>query len=157
MFRVFHMWAKNYIQKTFSIARSSLVKPLWLANNVWLQLHVYWASADFQEESSKNKVNQAANPTASLTVYREGSSSVGMHKRKFEAELGQSPKQMELFAKCYKKKEDNGDVPKADAGLSTLVPDRGPRYPSLIRGFGGNDRATAVDGCSRGQEQGPCI
>ncbi|KAL0352130.1 UNVERIFIED_CONTAM: hypothetical protein Scaly_1601700 [Sesamum calycinum] len=36
MFRVFHMLAGKYIQKTFSVTRSSLVKPLWLANDIWL-------------------------------------------------------------------------------------------------------------------------
>ncbi|KAL0433668.1 UNVERIFIED_CONTAM: hypothetical protein Slati_2701100 [Sesamum latifolium] len=57
MFRVFHMWAEKYIQKTFSIARSSLVRPLLLANEIWLQLQMYWASQDFQQESSMNKAN----------------------------------------------------------------------------------------------------
>ncbi|KAL0455893.1 UNVERIFIED_CONTAM: hypothetical protein Slati_0928500 [Sesamum latifolium] len=108
MFRVFHMYAGKYIQKTFACAQSTLVKPLWLANEIWLQLQAYWASEGFQKESSKNKANRAANPTASSTVYREGSSSVGMHKRKLEAELSRPPKQMEVFERCYKKKEDGG-------------------------------------------------
>ncbi|KAL0434226.1 UNVERIFIED_CONTAM: hypothetical protein Slati_2756900 [Sesamum latifolium] len=82
--------------------------PLWLDNEIWLQLQAYWANQDFQQESSKNKANLAANPTASSTVYRGGSSSVGMHKRKSEAELDRPPKQMELFERCYKKKEDGG-------------------------------------------------
>ncbi|KAL0374484.1 UNVERIFIED_CONTAM: hypothetical protein Sradi_3364100 [Sesamum radiatum] len=34
MFRVFHIFAGKYIQKTFSVVRSSLVKPLWLANEI---------------------------------------------------------------------------------------------------------------------------
>ncbi|KAL0355504.1 UNVERIFIED_CONTAM: hypothetical protein Sradi_3997300 [Sesamum radiatum] len=108
MFWVFHMFAGKYIRKTFACARSSLVKPLWLANEIWLQLQAYWASKGFQQESSKNKVNRAANLTASSTVYRGGSSSVGMHKRKMEAELDRPPKQMEVFKCCYKKKEDDG-------------------------------------------------
>ncbi|KAL0439132.1 UNVERIFIED_CONTAM: hypothetical protein Slati_2396200 [Sesamum latifolium] len=107
IFRVFHMFAENYIRKTFSIARSSLVKTLWLVNEIWLQLQVYWASEGFQQESSKNKANRAAKPTTSSTVYRGGSSSVGMHKRKLEAELGRSLKQMEVFERWYKKKEDD--------------------------------------------------
>ncbi|KAL0375742.1 UNVERIFIED_CONTAM: G-type lectin S-receptor-like serine/threonine-protein kinase [Sesamum calycinum] len=61
---------------------------------------------DFQQESSKNKANRAANPTAPSTMYRRGSSYIDMHKMKLEAELGQPPRQMELFARCYKKKED---------------------------------------------------
>ncbi|KAL0394698.1 UNVERIFIED_CONTAM: hypothetical protein Slati_4436000 [Sesamum latifolium] len=59
MFRVFHMWVGKYIRKTFSVARSSQVKPLWLANEIWLQLQAYWASEDFKQESSKNKANRA--------------------------------------------------------------------------------------------------
>ncbi|KAL0433509.1 UNVERIFIED_CONTAM: hypothetical protein Slati_2685200 [Sesamum latifolium] len=34
MFWVFNMWARKYIRKTFSVAWSSLMKPLWLANDV---------------------------------------------------------------------------------------------------------------------------
>ncbi|KAL0406612.1 UNVERIFIED_CONTAM: hypothetical protein Slati_3975100 [Sesamum latifolium] len=108
MFRVFHMWAGKYIWKTLSYVRSSLVRPLWLANEVWLQLQAFWASEDFQHESSKNKANRVANPTASSAVYHGGSSSIGMHKRKLEAELDRPPKQMELFERCYKKKDDGG-------------------------------------------------
>ncbi|KAL0374146.1 UNVERIFIED_CONTAM: hypothetical protein Sradi_3330300 [Sesamum radiatum] len=44
MLRVFHMWAGKYIRKTFSVARSSLVRPLWMANKIWLQLQADWAS-----------------------------------------------------------------------------------------------------------------
>ncbi|KAL0406278.1 UNVERIFIED_CONTAM: hypothetical protein Slati_3941700 [Sesamum latifolium] len=108
MFRVFHMFVGKYIRKTFSVTWSNLVKPLWLANDIWLQLQAYWASEGFQQESSKNKANREANPTASSTVYRGGSSSVGVHKRKLEAELGRPPKQMEVFERYYKKKEDGG-------------------------------------------------
>ncbi|KAK4406461.1 hypothetical protein Sango_0652600 [Sesamum angolense] len=68
----------------------------------------YWASKGFHQESSKNKTNRAANPTASSTVYHGGSSSIGMHKRKLEAELGVPPTQMEVFERCYKTKEDGG-------------------------------------------------
>ncbi|KAL0446161.1 UNVERIFIED_CONTAM: hypothetical protein Slati_1744000 [Sesamum latifolium] len=107
------MMRGKYIRKSFSCARSSLVRPLWLANEVWLQLQAFWASEDFRQESSKNKANRTANPTASSTVYRGGSSFVGMHKRKL-AELGRPPKQMELFEQCYKKKDDGGwSSPKA--------------------------------------------
>ncbi|KAL0402232.1 UNVERIFIED_CONTAM: hypothetical protein Slati_4253100 [Sesamum latifolium] len=120
----------KYIRKTFSCARSSLVRLLWLVNKVWIQLQAFWAREDFQQESSKNKANRAVNPTASSTVYRGGSSSLGMHKRKLEAELGRPPKQMELFERCYKKKDDGGlsgpraaevavrDIPKDDGGSS---------------------------------------
>ncbi|KAL0434357.1 UNVERIFIED_CONTAM: hypothetical protein Slati_2770000 [Sesamum latifolium] len=102
------MFAGEYIRKTFFVARSSLVRPLWLANEIWLQLQAYWASEGFQQESAKNKVNREANPTASSTVYHRGSSSVSIHKRKLKAELGRPPKQMEVFDRCYKKKEDDG-------------------------------------------------
>ncbi|KAL0367355.1 UNVERIFIED_CONTAM: hypothetical protein Sradi_3625600 [Sesamum radiatum] len=50
--------------------------------------------------------NRAANLTASSTVYHGESSSIGMHMRKLEAELGRPPKQIDLFSRCYKKKED---------------------------------------------------
>ncbi|KAL0444624.1 UNVERIFIED_CONTAM: hypothetical protein Slati_2185100 [Sesamum latifolium] len=109
MFWVFNMWVSKYIRKKFAVARRGLVKPLWLANEViWLQFQAYWASANFQEESVKNKVNWAAKPATSSTVYRGGSSSVGMHKRKMEAELSRPPKQIELFARCYRNKADGG-------------------------------------------------
>ncbi|KAL2228027.1 UNVERIFIED_CONTAM: hypothetical protein Sindi_1782400 [Sesamum indicum] len=61
---------------------------------------------DFHQESSKNKTNRATNPMVSSIVYCGGSSSIGMHKRKLEVELGRPLKQMELFARCYKKKEE---------------------------------------------------
>ncbi|KAL0421063.1 UNVERIFIED_CONTAM: hypothetical protein Slati_3129200 [Sesamum latifolium] len=129
MFRVFHMFVRKYIRKTFSCAWSTLVKPLWLANDIWLQLQVYWASEGFQQESSKNKANRAANPTASFTVYRGGSPSVGMYKRKLEAELGRPPKQMEVFERCYKKKEDgNWSRPRgAEETFQKLMEDHRPQ------------------------------
>ncbi|KAL0386565.1 UNVERIFIED_CONTAM: hypothetical protein Slati_4594200 [Sesamum latifolium] len=116
------MFAGKYIRKTFSLARSSLVMPLWLANEICLQLQAYWASEGFQQESSKNKANRAANPTASSTMYRGESSSVGMHKRKLEVELGRPPKQMEVFKRCYKKKEDGGwSGPRAAVVAASVV------------------------------------
>ncbi|KAL0433374.1 UNVERIFIED_CONTAM: hypothetical protein Slati_2671700 [Sesamum latifolium] len=103
------MMRGKYIRKTFSCTRSSLVRPLWLANEVWIQLQAFWASEDFQQESSKNKANRAVNPIASSTVYRGGSSSVGIHKRKLVRDRARSAaKQMELFERCYKKKDDGG-------------------------------------------------
>ncbi|KAL0346460.1 UNVERIFIED_CONTAM: hypothetical protein Scaly_1662000 [Sesamum calycinum] len=68
-------------------------------------LQAYWASAHFQEESVKNKANRTANPAASSTVYRGGSC---MHKRKMEGDLGQLPKQIEPFTRCYQKNADGG-------------------------------------------------
>ncbi|KAL0439577.1 UNVERIFIED_CONTAM: hypothetical protein Slati_2440700 [Sesamum latifolium] len=101
MFWAFHMFIGKYTRKTFSVARSSLVKPPWLANEIRLQLQVYWVSEGFQQESSKNKANRAANPTASSTMYRRD-------PPLSEAEYGLPPKQMEVFERCYKKKEDGG-------------------------------------------------
>ncbi|KAL0340009.1 UNVERIFIED_CONTAM: putative 1-deoxy-D-xylulose-5-phosphate synthase 2, chloroplastic [Sesamum radiatum] len=46
-----------------------------------------WASEGFQQESLKNKVSRAANPTASSTMYCGGSSSIGMHKRKLVSDV----------------------------------------------------------------------
>ncbi|KAK4393811.1 hypothetical protein Sango_1851900 [Sesamum angolense] len=105
MFKVFKMFAGKYMRRKFSAARKSLTRPLWLANEIWRQLQEYWASPKFLKEAAKNKANQATNATSATTVYRGGSSSVGMHKRKLESQLGRPPKQMELFSKCYKKKE----------------------------------------------------
>ncbi|KAK4393981.1 hypothetical protein Sango_1868900 [Sesamum angolense] len=130
MFWVFHMWAGKYIQKTFFVSRSSLIRPLWLANEMWLQLQAYWASENFQQESSKNKENRAAKQTASSTVYRGGSSAVSMHKRKLEAKLDRPPKQMEVIERCYKKKEEDGRS--------------GPRATKLMEDH--QPQATANDG-----------
>ncbi|KAL0379197.1 UNVERIFIED_CONTAM: hypothetical protein Sradi_3225200 [Sesamum radiatum] len=115
MFKVFKMFAGKYMRRNFSAARKSLTRPLWLANEIWRQLQEYWASPKFQKEAAKNKTNQAANSTSATTVYRGGSSSVGMHKRKLESQLGRPPKQMELFSKCYKKKANgNWSGPRAE-------------------------------------------
>ncbi|KAL0331653.1 UNVERIFIED_CONTAM: hypothetical protein Sangu_1710800 [Sesamum angustifolium] len=43
-------------------------------------------------------------------VYRGGGSSVRIHKRKLEVELDWPPKQMVVFERCYKKKEDGAGV-----------------------------------------------
>ncbi|KAL0423304.1 UNVERIFIED_CONTAM: hypothetical protein Sradi_0865200 [Sesamum radiatum] len=75
--------------------------------NFWFEeLKAYWNSDEFEAKSAKNKVNRVANPVAANTVYRGGSSSVGMHKRKLEAQLGRPPNRMEVLADCYKKKAD---------------------------------------------------
>ncbi|KAL0451728.1 UNVERIFIED_CONTAM: hypothetical protein Slati_1150900 [Sesamum latifolium] len=90
--------------------KNLLVRPVQLgqANEVWLQLQAFWASEDFRQVSSKNKANRPVNPATSSTVYRGGSSSIGMHKRKLvRGKLGRPPKQMELFKRCYKKKDDS--------------------------------------------------
>ncbi|KAL0383123.1 UNVERIFIED_CONTAM: hypothetical protein Scaly_0599600 [Sesamum calycinum] len=90
-----------------------LLKPGWRVHNpigwgdgIWHDLQAYWNSDEFKAKSAKNKVNRVANPVAASTVYRGGSSSVGMHKRKLEAQLGRPPNRMEVFADCYKKKAD---------------------------------------------------
>ncbi|KAL0283930.1 UNVERIFIED_CONTAM: hypothetical protein Sangu_2858200 [Sesamum angustifolium] len=70
------------------------------------ELKAYWNSGGFKAKSANNKVNRVANPVAANTIYRRGSSSVGMHKRKLEAQLGCPPNWMEVFADCYKKKAD---------------------------------------------------
>ncbi|KAL2230596.1 UNVERIFIED_CONTAM: hypothetical protein Sindi_1654000 [Sesamum indicum] len=100
------MWVGKYIWNKFAIARTSLVKPHWLANDVWLQLQAYCASADSQGECAKNNANRTVNPDVLYCVPR-GSSSVGMHKRKMEAEHDRPSKQIELFARCYKKKAND--------------------------------------------------
>ncbi|KAL2232756.1 UNVERIFIED_CONTAM: Serine carboxypeptidase-like 18 [Sesamum indicum] len=78
-----------------------------------------------------------------------------------KVELGRPSKQMELFARCYKKKADGCwsslRTTKMAKTFQKLMEDhqpqstRGPRYLDQIRGFGGYDRATAVTSCSREQ------
>ncbi|KAK4385965.1 hypothetical protein Sango_2720500 [Sesamum angolense] len=46
------------------------------------QLLEFWASPKFQAQTVKNEVNRAANPKAAATIYCDGLSSVGAHKRK---------------------------------------------------------------------------
>ncbi|KAL0343151.1 UNVERIFIED_CONTAM: hypothetical protein Sangu_1202500 [Sesamum angustifolium] len=133
MFKVFKMFAGKYMRRKFSAARKSLTRPLWLANEIWRQLQEYWASPKFLKEAAKNKANQATNATSATTVYRGGSSSVGMHKRKLESQLGRPPKQMELFSKCYKKKVDgNWSGPRAEH-VANITEDRATTaaYPDL--------------------------
>ncbi|KAL0451468.1 UNVERIFIED_CONTAM: hypothetical protein Slati_1124900 [Sesamum latifolium] len=71
---------------------------------IWYELQVYWDIDEFKAKSAKNKANRVADPVAASTVYRSGSSSVGMQKRKLEAQLGRPPNRTEVFADCYKKK-----------------------------------------------------
>ncbi|KAL2242539.1 UNVERIFIED_CONTAM: hypothetical protein Sindi_0371900 [Sesamum indicum] len=68
MFRVFYILVRKYIQKTFSVARSSLIGPYG------------WPM-------------------------RSGSNS---RRTRPETEFGRPPKHIELFERCYKKKEDEG-------------------------------------------------
>ncbi|KAL0378733.1 UNVERIFIED_CONTAM: hypothetical protein Sradi_3178800 [Sesamum radiatum] len=69
-------------------------------------LQEYWGTDEFKKKSMQNKANRLANPAIANTVYRGGSSSMGEHKRKLEAQLGRPLKRMEVFASCYKKKND---------------------------------------------------
>ncbi|KAL2247180.1 UNVERIFIED_CONTAM: hypothetical protein Sindi_2570300 [Sesamum indicum] len=128
----------------------------------WLQLQAYWASKDFQQESSKNKANQVTNPTASSIVSRKrGSSFIGIHKRKLSS-IGH-PKQMELFGRFYKKKED-GDlseprVMEVAEMFQKLLEDRQPQpmtedhdAPAESEASMAMNGAANVVVCSRGQE-----
>ncbi|KAL0458727.1 UNVERIFIED_CONTAM: hypothetical protein Slati_0499900 [Sesamum latifolium] len=73
------------------------------------------------------------------------------------------PKQMEVFQRCYKKKEDGWSWPRAAEVAETfqkLMEDHQPQprlmmaIPPRIGGIGGNDRAADVAGCSRGKNKG---
>ncbi|KAL0430703.1 UNVERIFIED_CONTAM: hypothetical protein Sradi_0696300 [Sesamum radiatum] len=81
-------------------------QPIWIANDVWASLQEYWGTDELKKKSMQNKANRLANPAIANTVYRGGSSSMGEHKKKLEAQLGRPPKRMEVFASCYKKKND---------------------------------------------------
>ncbi|KAL0463210.1 UNVERIFIED_CONTAM: hypothetical protein Slati_0208600 [Sesamum latifolium] len=85
-------------------ARVASTQPNWLGDNIWHELQAYWNSDEFKAKSAKNKANRVANPVVTSTVYRGGSTLVGMHKRKLKAQLGRPPNRMEVFADCYKKK-----------------------------------------------------
>ncbi|KAL0333950.1 UNVERIFIED_CONTAM: hypothetical protein Sangu_1551200 [Sesamum angustifolium] len=106
MQNIFNSYATSWLSKTFAEARVAGTQPNWLGDGIWHDLQAYWNSDEFKAKSAKNKVNRVANPVAASTVYRGGSSSVGMHKRKLEAQLGRPPNRMEVFADCYKKKAD---------------------------------------------------
>ncbi|KAK4394435.1 hypothetical protein Sango_1597800 [Sesamum angolense] len=106
MQNIFNSYATSWLSKTFAEARVAGTQPNWLGDGIWHDLQAYWNSDEFKAKSAKNKVNRVANPVAASTVYRGGSSSVGMHNRKLEAQLGRPPNRMEVFADCYKKKAD---------------------------------------------------
>ncbi|KAL0387814.1 UNVERIFIED_CONTAM: hypothetical protein Sradi_2663200 [Sesamum radiatum] len=106
MQNIFNSYATSWLSKTFAEARVAGTQPNWLGHDIWHDLQAYWNNDEFKAKSAKNKVNRVANPLAASTVYRGGSSSVGMHKRKLEAQLGRPPNRMEVFADCYKKKAD---------------------------------------------------
>ncbi|KAL0448009.1 UNVERIFIED_CONTAM: hypothetical protein Slati_1928800 [Sesamum latifolium] len=121
-----------------SMKLMELVKPLWLANDVWLQLKAYWASPDIQEESTKNKANRAVNRAASSIVYRGRSSSVGMHKRKMSSVS--RPNKWNCFPDATRRKPTMArtargqrrwlNILEADGGLLASAHGRGPRYPT---------------------------
>ncbi|KAK4388357.1 hypothetical protein Sango_2442300 [Sesamum angolense] len=106
MQNIFNSYATSWLSKTFTEGRVAGTQPNWLGDGIWHDLQAYWNSDEFKAKSAKNKVNRVANPVAASTVYHGGSSSVGMHKRKLEAQLGRPPNRMEVFADCYKKKAD---------------------------------------------------
>ncbi|KAL0356154.1 UNVERIFIED_CONTAM: hypothetical protein Sradi_4062300 [Sesamum radiatum] len=106
MQNIFNKYATTWLSKTFSEAREAGTQPNWLGDGIWHELQAYWNSDEFKVKSIKNKANRVANPAAASSVYRGGSSSVGMHKRKLEAQFGRLPNRMEVFADCYKKKAD---------------------------------------------------
>ncbi|KAL0307262.1 UNVERIFIED_CONTAM: hypothetical protein Sradi_6143500 [Sesamum radiatum] len=85
---------------------------------------VYWDTDEFKAKSATNKVNRVANLVAANTVYHGGSSLVGIHKRKLEAQLGRLPNRME---KTYQKlleehvsQPASGEVSSSD-GPSSIV------------------------------------
>ncbi|KAL0416716.1 UNVERIFIED_CONTAM: hypothetical protein Slati_3503500 [Sesamum latifolium] len=104
MQNIFNKYATTWLSKTFSEAKEAGIQPNWLGNDIWHQLQAYWNSDEFKVKSTKNKANRVAKPAAANNVYRGGSSSVGMHKRKLKAQLGRPPNRMEVFVNCYKKK-----------------------------------------------------
>ncbi|KAL0400229.1 UNVERIFIED_CONTAM: hypothetical protein Sradi_2366200 [Sesamum radiatum] len=100
------LFAGKWLSKKFNEARTRNKQPIWIANNIWASLLEYWGTDEFKKKSTQNTTNRLANPAITNTIYRGGSSSMGKHKRKLEAQLGRPPQRMEVFAACYKKKDD---------------------------------------------------
>ncbi|KAL0430418.1 UNVERIFIED_CONTAM: hypothetical protein Sradi_0667800 [Sesamum radiatum] len=93
--RFFNKSAGKWLSKKFNEVRTMNKQPIWIANDVWASLQEYWGTDEFKKKSMQNKANRLANPAIANTVYRGGSSSMGEHKRKLEAQLGRPPKRME--------------------------------------------------------------
>ncbi|KAL0413537.1 UNVERIFIED_CONTAM: hypothetical protein Sradi_1555400 [Sesamum radiatum] len=102
----FDSFADKWLSKKFNEARTRNKQPNWIANNVWASLLEYWGTNEFKKKSTQNKTNRLANPAIANTIYRGGSSSMGEHNRKLEAQLGRPSQRMEVFTACYKKKDD---------------------------------------------------
>ncbi|KAL0434398.1 UNVERIFIED_CONTAM: hypothetical protein Slati_2774100 [Sesamum latifolium] len=102
----FDQYASKWLRKKFNYARKENKQPKWMADDDWAGLLEYWATYEFRKKSTQNKANRLANPVAVNTIYCGGSSSMGEHKRKLEAQLGRPSQRMEVFAACYKKKAD---------------------------------------------------
>ncbi|XP_020548499.1 uncharacterized protein LOC105157998 isoform X2 [Sesamum indicum] len=104
MFSVFHMWAEKYIRKTFSIARSILVRPYG------------WST---RSDSSSKRIGPARTSSRSpqrirrigwrtrLFIGGRGLRQSASTKRSRRRSSVDHPKQMELFERCYKKKEND--------------------------------------------------
>ncbi|KAL0434385.1 UNVERIFIED_CONTAM: hypothetical protein Slati_2772800 [Sesamum latifolium] len=105
--RFFNKSAGKWLSKKFNEARTMNKQPIWIANDVWASLQEYWGTDEFKKKSMQNKANRLANPAIANTVCCGGSSSMGEHKRKLEAQLGRPHKRMEVFVSCYKKKNDD--------------------------------------------------
>ncbi|KAL0367676.1 UNVERIFIED_CONTAM: hypothetical protein Sradi_3657700 [Sesamum radiatum] len=102
---VYHILSSTATYSTFTCSTRNK-QSIWIANDVWASLLEYWRTDEFKKKSTQNKANRLANPAIANTIYRGGSSSMGEHKRKLEAQLGRPPQRMEVFASCYKKKDD---------------------------------------------------
>ncbi|KAL0433529.1 UNVERIFIED_CONTAM: hypothetical protein Slati_2687200 [Sesamum latifolium] len=94
----------------------------------WHELQAYWDSDEFKAKSAKNKANRVGNPVVASTVYRGGSSSVGMYKRKLEAQLGRPPNRMEetyqkLLEECVSQLA-SGEVGSSDGTASVVQEDQ---------------------------------
>ncbi|KAL0294460.1 UNVERIFIED_CONTAM: hypothetical protein Scaly_3121300 [Sesamum calycinum] len=101
---VFHMFTEKYIRKTFSVTQSSLVRLLWLANEIWLKgvLGQQGFPSGVLEDQGElgGKSNRVIHCVPQrILLYRYAQE---------EVELGVLPTQMEVFERCYKKKEDGG-------------------------------------------------
>ncbi|XP_011072885.1 uncharacterized protein LOC105157998 isoform X3 [Sesamum indicum] len=163
MFSVFHMWAEKYIRKTFSIARSILVRPYG------------WST---RSDSSSKRIGPARTSSRSpqrirrigwrtrLFIGGRGLRQSASTKRRDGARSTTPSRWNYLSAATRRKRMTAGagrwwwrwrDVPKDAGGSSAPAHGRRPQCPRKVRGFDGDDRATDVAGYNRGQEQGSSI
>ncbi|KAL0460241.1 UNVERIFIED_CONTAM: hypothetical protein Slati_0651300 [Sesamum latifolium] len=104
MRRIFNKKASTWMTRTLYLARKKGEKLSWISNEHWAAMLLEWAGESFQMVSQKNKAICRSNIPTATPVYRGGSVSMTIYKRKLEEELGRPPTCLELFERGWKKK-----------------------------------------------------